>query len=157
MFPGLMAGLLLAQPPAPEAPTVGPSAQRQADSLVEQKASDATGPAATGPSRAELAAESDRIERQKNIGLGLAYAGAVAMVVAGGSWAGFGVTKAADSPAANPLLVTAAVSSAATVALLTCGGVLFFRSRERRKQWRKAALSGYASPQGGGVVATFRF
>ncbi len=109
------------------------------------------------PTIAELARESDSIERQKNIGLGLAYGGYVSAAISLGLWAGAGVSYQVEGGQPEPVLVAAVVSTAVTAGLLVGGGVMFFKSQERRRELRKVQVSGGWLPGGGGLTVQGRF
>lgn len=109
------------------------------------------------PSIADLAAESDSIERQKNIGLGLVYAGYVSTAISLSLWGGAGISYGIEDGEPEPLFVAAAVSTAVTVGLLVGGGVMFFKAKDRRRELRKVQVSGGFLPGGGGLQLQGRF
>jgi len=107
------------------------------------------------PTIAELAAESDSIERQKNIGLGLAYGGYVSIPITLSLWTVGAFAR--DDATSDGLFVSATVSTALTVGLLTAGGILFFKARERRRNLREVQVSGQWLRGGGGLSLQGRF
>ncbi len=108
------------------------------------------------PTIAALAAESDSIERQKNIGLGLLYGGYVGGAISLGLWTATGVSTVYRDDL-NPMWTASVVSTAITAGLLIGGGVMFFKSKRRRAELRKVQISGTWMPGGGGLQLHGRF
>lgn len=109
------------------------------------------------PSIAELAAESDSIERQMNIGLGLLYGGYVMGGVTLITWGGYAYAESTGHQPHTPWLVAAGLSTAVTIGCLVGGGVMALRARERRIELRKVQVGASWAPGGGTVALRGRF
>ena len=103
------------------------------------------------PTIAELATQSERIERKVKLGLGLAYGGYSMVGVSAISWLGYGWSRN------TPWLIAAGVTTSISVGLLTSGAVIFFRARAERKELRKVILSATPLPRGGALGVAARF